>query len=257
MLLKPRRNRAVTGRAGATLHKAAVLPVVAVMLLTTAQAASASETMAWQMEHGPFPTKLVFLFLFLMLGPLKIVGPYTKITRGADAALARRIAFRATIYASLSLIVAALVGQLYYFGKFGIPVPVLGLTAGLILSLVALSDIIRKASPSHLATPDTGPIPPPPMSVALTLAFPTIITPYGIATLVVLLALSPTVEGRLMVGGLAAVIMVLNLSLMIVSRYLMPALALVLTILDAALGVVQVSLGLMIIQNSLRAMRLL
>ncbi len=96
------------------------------------------------------------------------------------------------------------------------------------------------------------------MNVALSpLAFPTIVTPYGIAALVVFLALSQNVENRLTIGAIVVAIMLLNLIVMLVTRRLLPVLALVLPILGAVVGVVQVALGLQIINNSLRAMALL
>jgi multiple antibiotic resistance protein len=86
------------------------------------------------------------------------------------------------------------------------------------------------------------------------LAFPTIVTPYGIATLVVLLALAPDRHGQLMIGAIMAAIMALNFLAMIATRYILPLLGVVLPIVGAVLGVIQVALGLLVIQNSLKAM---
>ena len=96
------------------------------------------------------------------------------------------------------------------------------------------------------------------MKIALApLAFPTIVTPYGIAALIVFLAFSQNVESSLTIGAIVVAIMLLNLVVMLVTRRLLPVLALVLPILGAVLGVVQVALGLQIINNSLRALELL
>ena len=89
------------------------------------------------------------------------------------------------------------------------------------------------------------------------LAFPTIVTPYGIAALVVFLAVSQSVEGRLTVGAIVVAIMALNLIVMLLARRLRRVLGLVLPILGAVLGVVQVALGLQIINNSLRTLGVL
>jgi multiple antibiotic resistance protein len=89
------------------------------------------------------------------------------------------------------------------------------------------------------------------------LAFPSIVTPYGIAALVVFLAVSQSVEGRLIVGAIVVGIMALNLLVMLLARRLRHVLALVLPILGAVLGVVQVALGLQIINNSLRTLGVL
>jgi len=82
------------------------------------------------------------------------------------------------------------------------------------------------------------------------LAFPTIVTPYGIAAVIVFLALTPELKGRLLIGVVVLGIMILNLVIMLVSKYIFKFLALVLPVLAAILGVVQVALGLQIIYKS-------
>ena len=86
---------------------------------------------------------------------------------------------------------------------------------------------------------------------------PTIVTPYGIATLVVFLALSPDMHGQLTIGAIVLAIMLLNLIVMIMTRHILPVMGILLPILGAVLGIVQVSLGLQIINNSLRALGVL
>jgi multiple antibiotic resistance protein len=89
------------------------------------------------------------------------------------------------------------------------------------------------------------------------LAFPAIVTPYGIAALVVLLAFSDGLESRLMIGAAVVAIMMLNLMVMLVARRLATVLAFVLPILGAVLGVIQVALGLRIINNALQMLGVL
>jgi len=204
-----------------------------------------------------FPVAQIFTFLFLMLGPFKIIGPFAQVTKGADAVTTRRIAMLATLFASLALLVAAFMGE-YFLTSFGIPLPVLALSAGLILLLVALINILQQF------LPHAGPAEPealraiPPLQLALSpLAFPTIVTPYGIATLVVFLALATEMQARLTVGAIVVVIMLLNLSVMLLTRHILPVLVVLLPILGAVLGVVQVALGLQIVHNSLRTLGML
>lgn len=223
--------------------------------LIGAGAASAAEPLAGQVLLKQFSVAQIFTFLFLMLGPFKIIGPFSKITRGATPAAARGIAVRATVFSCVALLAAAFLGE-NFLASYGIPLPVLALSAGLILFLVALLNILQQFTPpaSH-AEGTVGATPTPALSLALApLAFPTIVTPYGIAALVVFLALSPGLEGRLTIGAVVAVIMLLNLIVMILTRHILPILAVVLPILGAVLGVIQVALGLQIINNSLRAL---
>ena len=85
------------------------------------------------------------------------------------------------------------------------------------------------------------------------LAFPTIVTPYGIATLVVVLALAADMQSRLIIGAIVLAIMLLNLVVMIMTRHILRVLGVLLPILGAVLGVIQVALGLQIISNALRS----
>src|SRR5207342_1323147 len=83
------------------------------------------------------PVEIIFTVLFLMLGPFKIIGPFAKIAEGADALLTIKIALRATFVSALALMIAAFFGQTF-LSSFGIPLPILGISGGLILLLVAL-----------------------------------------------------------------------------------------------------------------------
>jgi multiple antibiotic resistance protein len=221
-----------------------------------AGAAAAAETAPAALVRE-FPAAQVFTLLFLMLGPFKTIAPFAQITGGADARLTRGTALWATLYAGSALLIAAFLGELL-LAKYGIPVPVLSLSAGIILFLVALRHILEQFDAAAPALAD-APVPPTAQArrLGLQVAFPAIVTPHGIAALVVFLALSQGAESRLKVGAIVVVIMGLNLLVMLVTRRLLPVLALLLPIIGAVLGIVQVALGLQIVHNSIRAMGLL
>jgi multiple antibiotic resistance protein len=217
--------------------------------------ASAADVAVNQVPIRHFPVAQIFTFLFLMLGPFKIIGPFAKITQGAGAHFTHRIALLSILFSSLALLVAAFLGE-SILSSYGIPLPVLALSGGIILLLVALQGVLQQFTPH--GEDAAGPAPTPTMNMALTpLAFPTIVTPYGIAALVVFLALSPDMQSRLTIGAIVLAIMLLNLIVMILTRHILPVLGVVLPILGAVLGVVQVALGLQIINRSLNALGVL
>jgi small neutral amino acid transporter SnatA (MarC family) len=219
--------------------------------------ASAAATPASPAQERQFTAAYVFTFLFLMLGPFKIIAPFSRIIRGADTGLIRKIAVLSILFSSLALLLAALLGE-RILSSYGIPVPVLALSAGIILFLVALKGVLEQFAPTEQHDERLAPPEAPTLRTALApLAFPTIVTPYGIAALVVFLALSQSLESRLTIGAVVVAIMLLNLIVMLVTRRLLPVLAFVLPVLGAVLGVVQVALGLQIINNSLRALGVL
>jgi multiple antibiotic resistance protein len=214
----------------------------------------AEEVVNGAVDMKAFPVTQIFTFLFLMLGPFKIIGPFLKITNGADAGLTHRIAMWSTLFSALALLFAAFLGE-SILSKYGIPLPILALSAGIILFLVALKAILEQFAPpashndGHLSEAA------PTISLALTpLAFPTIVTPYGIAALVVFLAFAQDVRGQLIIGAIVVAIMLLNFIVMVAARHLPSFLGVLLQILGAVLGVVQVALGLQIINNSLKAL---
>jgi len=194
-------------------------------------------------------TMLVFAFLFLMLGPFKIIGPFAKITLGADPILVRQIAIRSIIFSTVALLIAGLLGEMI-LRKYGIPLPILGIAGGIILFLVALLNIIKQFAPleeheNRVLTPT--------LNMAMNpIAFPTIVTPYGIAAVIFILAYSPDINSKLQIGAIVLGIMVLNLVVMLITRYVFKFLSIFLAILGAILGVIQVALGLLIINNQLR-----
>ncbi len=190
----------------------------------------------------------IFTFLFLMLGPFKIIGPFVKMTENASIELTNRIAVQATLFATLGILLASFLGE-NILNNFGIPVSILALTGGLILFLVALSNVIETYNPPAGKEEQQTPT----VLMALKpLAFPIIITPYGIAAVIVFMALSPGLHEKLIIGGIVVGIMALNLIMMLLTRKMGKMLFLFLSILGSVLSVIQVALGLMIVYSQIK-----
>jgi multiple antibiotic resistance protein len=188
----------------------------------------------------------IFMFLFLMLGPFKVIAPFAKLTRNASPSLTRQLAIRSILFSSAALLVAALLGE-RIIGNYGIPMPILAFAGGLILFLVALNVVIQQFSTNE---PHVESAAAPTLAMAINpLAFPTIVTPYGIAAVIVYMTISPDPETKLTVGLTILGIMLANLLVMLITKKIFKVLAVLLPILAAVLGVVQVALGLMIMYN--------
>lgn len=195
------------------------------------------------------PYAQILTFLFLMLGPFKIIAPFAKITLGADKSLTKKIAFRSILYSSIALLLAGSLGETI-LSKYGIPIPILALAGGIVIFIVALLDIIKQFSPQE--APGTNPITPSLKMAMNPLAFPTIVTPYGIATIIVFLSMFSDTKSQLMIVAIIIGIMLLNLVTMLVTKRIFKYLSVVLPILGAVLGIVQVALGLLIIYNQVK-----
>jgi small neutral amino acid transporter SnatA (MarC family) len=120
----------------------------------------------------------MFTFFFLMLGPLKILGPFVQLAGQGDTQFARRLA----------LLFAAVIGE-RSMRQYHVSEPVLAIAAGIILFLVALKTIMEQfrstvPAPQQNLEPSLG--------LAISpLAFPTIVTPYGVAAVIICMALTP------------------------------------------------------------------
>ncbi len=180
-----------------------------------------------------------------MLGPIKILAPFVNLTRGADATYRTRLATRAIAFSVAALAIGAILGQ-HFLDNFGVPVSVLTLTGGLVLFLVALQTVLQQFD---------GPPPPPPEPVAQNLrlainplAFPTIVTPYGMAAIIIFMALSgDNLQAKLTVAAVAAVVLALDWIAMMFAHIILRYVGTVLQIFAVVLGITQVALGLQII----------
>jgi len=186
--------------------------------------------------------------LFVVFSPLKVIGPFVTLTRGTERAFCRQLAWRATLFAAIGVVVASVIGQRILL-RWGIAQAILLLAGGLIWFLVALLTVFQPYFPvlqRHL------PVDQPSRALALTpLAFPTIVTPYGTATLIVLIATMKTLEQKGVLLVLTGVILLLNWLAMIFARPILRLLAIPLELIGWVLGVLQVALALQLIYLAL------
>ncbi|WP_051978945.1 MarC family protein [Edaphobacter aggregans] len=196
----------------------------------------------------------MFTFFFLMLGPIKILGPFVQITRNGDAAFARRMAIRAFLHSCAALLLAVFIGE-NSLRKFNIPVSVLAIAAGIILFLVALRSVLEQFN----TDPDAAPkqYEPNLRYAASPLAFPTIVTPYGVAAVIVCTALTPDYVTKIEIYSTLLGLMLLNLVAMLFARPILKYLQMPLMLFGTVLGIIQVALGLSITLRGLQSLGLL
>jgi len=202
-----------------------------------------------QPDQAPaFSTGKIFTILFVMLGPFKIIGPFVAMTAGQDRAFKRRLALEATIIAAIGLAVAVTIGTLV-LQNWGVSVGALLLTAGIVLFLVALQVVLQQYEPHDHTKEHTPPTTPDLSPSALSfspLAFPTIVTPYGVAVLIVVVTLRAGQPGVLLqVFGITAVVLAVDyLAMLSADRILStPKVRPALGIVGAVLSILQVALG--------------
>jgi multiple antibiotic resistance protein len=161
------------------------------------------------------------------------------------------VAFVTTGIALASILVATTIGTLV-LRKWGISSGALLITAGIVLFLVALNTIRGQYGRAKDDTPSSS-TQASIARVAFQMAFPYVVSPYGIAIVILVLTTRPDSVPLTPIVAMLVGIMLLNAMVMLVahritrSMYLNPTLAVVssvLAVLQAALGVQMVLAGL-------------
>ena len=212
--------------------------LIAIVVLTLVPfAAAAQGVLATQ---RPITWGMIFALLFLMLGPIKLLGPFAAATKDCDRIFRFRLATRAFLFSAAAVTIAGALGE-QMLDNFAIPVLVLQIAAGIILFLVALQAVMHQYDVTR--PPDRTE--PPTLAHAFSpLAFPTIVTPYGIAAVTILTALAPTTEISLMLTGVVYFILFLDWLAMLAAHIVLRWFSPLLLLLGVVLGVIQVALGL-------------
>jgi len=192
----------------------------------------------------------VFVLFFVMLGPIKIIGPFALLMKDAQDSSCRKLAIHAVAIASVTTLIAAAVGRAI-LDNWHVSLGALLIAGGVILFLVALRMVLQQYEPpakveARLSDLELA-------GAAVRLAFPTIVTPYGIATVIILLSISPNAFYLLGIAAALIGVMVLNLIAMLYARKILSLLGLMpLQIVGTVLSVLQVALGVQMILGGLR-----
>jgi multiple antibiotic resistance protein len=178
----------------------------------------------------------IFTFFFLMLGPLKLIGPFAKLTASTEDSDRRALAVRGTAIATLTVLVASFIGKAF-LDKWTVSPGALAIGGGLLFLLVALPVVLSPyAQPALAAAP---PATAPTLAQMQRQLVPEIVSPYGVATVILVLTLMP--GSQLTVIGMLIAIMVLDLLAMLFARPILKVLGFPLQIVGTILGVLQVA----------------
>jgi multiple antibiotic resistance protein len=197
---------------------------------------------------------LVFTLLFVMLGPVKILGPFVKLTRDMDLSAMKKTAVLSFVLAVIAVLFGGFLGCAL-LANWQISIPALYLAGGIIFALVGLRLVLEQYEAAPATPPPPPSLPVAPLAAAMRITFPTIVTPYGIATLIIMLANSPDASRTLVILMILLGVMTLNLLAMLFARWIMRGLFIIaLQILGAVLGVLQVALAIEMMLRTLRSL---
>lgn len=232
-------------RKGASWLELPGLIVAGLVVAGAAMAAvSARDTNAPMASAYLLSPSQIFIFFFVMLGPLKLLTPFVRVTEEADERLRRGLAVRATLVATASLAVAATFGA-KVLDAWEVSTSAMLIAAGVLLSWVAFRMVTAVYAPPETTGETAGKTaaPPSPRLAVVPLAFPGVVTPYGLAVLILLVANAGSTTRLIEIIAALALVLVLDLLAMLFARPLLRWLGPALPIVGAALGVLQVALG--------------
>jgi multiple antibiotic resistance protein len=156
-----------------------------------------------------------FTLLFVVMGPpLKTPAVYFARMHAFDASVRRSLALKTFVLATVAVLVGGFLG-LGLQHNWQISVPAMLIAGGLIFLLVSLRTVLEQYAPEPVLPPVTaGAVPAKPR-------VPTIVTPYGLAGFIVLLASSHSAERTIGLVILVVLVMVLHLLAMLFSGQIM------------------------------------
>jgi multiple antibiotic resistance protein len=191
-----------------------------------------------------------FTIVFMLLGPIKLIPLFGRLTHGADSQFKRDVAIRAVAIAAGLCVLVAVVGTTL-LGKYHISLDALRIAAGLVLLIAALQVIFAEAHPLSPAT-DT----PTALQLAASpIAVPGIVPPAGVAAILIGMMLAQADPGmRYAVAISLAIVLALDLLVMVfIDRVLKtPGLAIASTVVGSVLVFVQVGLAIQIMLLALK-----
>lgn len=180
------------------------------------------------------PLGFLFLILFSLAGPLKMIPTFYGVSARMEPAAARSLAWRSALLAAAGIALAALMGTAQ-ITKVGISREAVGTAAGLVLALVGLLPLI--GMDEKPAVHDT---PPDAMSVA----FPMLLPPYAVGVIILfgLYAKSIVDTAGIIITG-AALMAVNALAMMFAGPIMRKVGSTPLKLLGSVLGIVQLAFG--------------
>jgi multiple antibiotic resistance protein len=196
--------------------------------------------------HLPVGFSEILTFLFVMVGPLRILGPFAKLTGHFTEDQRRQLALQTAGLATVALIAGAFLGS-RILSKWHVTPGALVIAGAVILFLVAISLIMQSsgvAAESRRADDSLG---EPDVARA---CFSAIATPYGIALLVALFSLQP--QSIPMIVGALLTVIALDLLTMLYASKIVHWLGAPLQVLGSVLGILQVALSIQLMYVGFR-----
>jgi len=183
----------------------------------------------------------VFTIYFMLLGPLKIIPAFMKLTRETDREFKRDVAIKASMTATALVAVIVLLGK-GLVARYEISLDSVRIAGGLVLLLSALKVVFPGPEPVRAES-----VKPTALQLAISpVAMPITVPPAGVAAILITLLLAPTYPGmgRVIVWGIASMMTLDFLAMYFIDTLAeVPGLLLLLQVFGAVLIFIQIALA--------------
>ena len=201
------------------------------------------ESVKKHMEYyGGLSLANIITILFLTIGPLKIIPPFAKMTAQADSKLKNRLAFRGFWISTVTIVAVALIGQ-GMVANYRVSIAALLTAAGLVIGIAAMRSILAQ----YATKQDSPPQPETPsLSMAISpLTFPTILPPYGIATVLLMMIIGKRVgtDVNLILAIIVGYMVVNYICMLLASLILKGFKPQIMNVIGIVLSVIQLGIG--------------
>lgn len=182
------------------------------------------------------------IILFMTIGPIKIIPVFARLTQNASKQVIIKLATRSFALSTLSILTVALASE-NILNKYIISLSSLIVAAGIVLFLISLKMLLQQYDNQKN---NPLPIPENPLTALISpLTFPTILTPQGIALVMISMTIAQRLDNNVdKILGLIMVVMILNLLSMLDARQILTVLQpILLQILNLILSIIQLALA--------------
>ena len=182
------------------------------------------------------------IILFMTIGPIKIIPVFARLTQNASKQVIIKLATRSFALSTLSILTVALASE-NILNKYRISLSSLIVAAGIVLFLISLKMLLQQYDNQKN---NPLPIPENPLTALISpLTFPTILTPQGIALVMISMTIAQRLDNNVdKILGLIMVVMILNLLSMLDARQILTVLQpILLQILNLILSIIQLALA--------------
>ncbi len=193
--------------------------------------------------YGGTSISTIATILFMTIGPLKIIPAFVKLTYQSEPDVIRKLALQAFAISTSAIVIIALASQ-NLLDKYNMMISALIAAAGIVLFLISVKTVLSQYGNNEKKQPT----PPPenPLTALISpLTFPTILTPHGIALVMIVMSIAKQLDNNAnQILGIIIILMILNLICMLYAKQILNFLKpTVLQVLGLVLGIIQLALA--------------